>query len=794
MNIYPGERFDQRAFRDPANEFAVTYMWFWNVPVSRELIDRELDSYLRAGVRSLYIVPLPIDFRPETIRTFLHPEYLSEEFFDLVEYTLRRCVTLGITPWIYDEGGWPSGGACGNTVREDKTSLIKRLVTKKVTLRCDERFHPEAGFLALFNGKRRLPDDYIAHGDVELTAYYVSESVSDGNRVDYTSATATDTFISNTHEKYKARVGDLFGKDLPIVFTDEPGLGADTLAEGEVELFREEFGYDILDYVYVITGSGENCTTEAERQARIDHFLLMGKQFKKNTFEKLRDWCEKNGVYYSGHLDCDNRPRGGMSMGLFSMIDALRYFHVPGIDVIWEQIRYPHGARAPIDDETSNFRFFPRLAPSAARQEGRCVSVTESLGIYGDGLTHDEIRYVIGYQMIRGINAINFAPISIGSERNSCLLTRPNFRPEKPGFNNLRQMNEYLARLSYLYRLGHSTGDTALYMPCRDYCAGPEHLDRATVSFGNAGAALELENVSFDLIDDGVVRDSTDTGDGLCIGDAVYRHVVVPENRYMPDDVRERIAPYVGSGRPDLPLRSNALRSMTRSLGGDRLYFIFNEGEATVTERLPLPKDKRIYRLDPVSGDITLATDTTCTLVCGETAVYLYTDEILDAVNEDVEFSIPVTGFSPVGHKRFVIEYSGVKNEYGDGHVVVDENFSGEITYRAKYSLPIVPRSNERYAIRLDGFSASACVRIGEREIPLGMTPMVAIVSGTDMKQSGEIEITVANTALNEIYAKMNVINSHPQAEVGSYQYRMEPIESRRPPLRFGTVTIEKFS
>jgi hypothetical protein len=44
--------------------------------------------------------------------------------------------------------------------------------------------------------------------------------------------------------------------------------------------------------------------------------------------------------------------------------------------------------------------FFPRLASSAARQTGHTVAVTESLGIYGDGLTHDTIRYVMNYQYI----------------------------------------------------------------------------------------------------------------------------------------------------------------------------------------------------------------------------------------------------------------------------------------------------------------------------------------------------------------------------------------------------------
>ena len=311
-------------------------MWCWNVSITKEKIDKELSEYRKAGIKSLYIVPLPKDFSPENLRTFLEPEYLSPEFFELVEYTLRRCVELGMRPWIYDEGGWPSGGACYNTVRENPKAKLKLIEKRDVTLAADKRFYPEDGFIALFNGKHRLPDDYIASRDVTLTAYYCVEKIMRGCRVDYTNLSVTKTFINNTYERYKAAVGDLFGDAVPIIFTDEPGLLRSSLADGEFELFEREFGYDLRDYAYVLTDNGQDAVTEKEKQARIDHHILLGKLFKENTFKPLHDWCEENGVYYSGHLDIDNRPYGGMVKGVFSMLDALRQFHVPGVDVIWE--------------------------------------------------------------------------------------------------------------------------------------------------------------------------------------------------------------------------------------------------------------------------------------------------------------------------------------------------------------------------------------------------------------------------------------------------------------------------
>ena len=481
-----------------------------------------------------------------------------------------------------------------------------------------------------------------------------------------------------------------------------------------------------------------------------------------------------------------------MSCGTFSALDALRKMHVPGVDAIWEQIRYPYGGREPLDDETLGMGFFPRLASSAARQCGRNVAVTESLGIYGDGLTPDEIRYVINYQIMRGINAINFAPISFGKSRLSALMTRPNFRPEKPGFYNLKHIHEYFARLSYLARLGHAEGDTALYIPCRDFCAGPERLDAAGDAFRAAGTSLEERNIPFDVIDEYGVRDAVEVDGGLRLGDAIYRHIAVPECRYMPEDVKKRIAPYLGEGEPILRPRSEKLRFMTRKLDTGRLLFIFNEGYEAVSEGFDIG-GKRAYRPDAASGEIYRYFGEPITLPCGEIAVLYITDEELAVVSDAVESVSGIEGFAPVGYRRFVIGHHGIYNEEGEGLPPADLPFSGEITYAAEYRLPSKPKSGERYRIVLDGFSASAKVKLGRAELTLGITPMVGIIDGGLLDGCGRIEITVANTAADEVIARDDIITSYPKAEIGiGYRPKLKEFEKRRPVLRFGRVRIEK--
>jgi hypothetical protein len=71
---------------------------------------------------------------------------------------------------------------------------------------------------------------------------------------------------------------------------------------------------------------------------------------------------------------------------------------------------------------------------------------------------------------------------------------------------------------------------------------------------------------------------------------------------------------------------------------------------------------------------------------------------------------------------------------------------------------------------------------------------MVGYIPAECFKKCGKIEIAVSNTAANEILAKMELIESHPKAEVGLYNPRMKPFESRRPRLTLGDVTVEKIT
>ncbi len=793
-------KFSQNLLKNPPTDCAVVYAWAWNGVITKESIDRDLDAFVRAGVKAIYVLPLPKDFRPEIIRTFMHPEYLTPEFWNLMEYAIDGARARGIGLWLYDEGGWPSGGACKNTLREHPEVAVRKLKTREITLTAGEHYTPSPDAIALFDGKTRLPDGFCADREMTLTEYYTERFTSNPNIVDLTRRDATDAFIQNTYVPYTEHFGHLFGKEIPIFFTDEPALVRNHLPEGFLDAFQERFGYDFRDYLYVIEDYGAAVSTEQERQARMDYGRLAGELLRENTFRPLRDYCRSKGIRYGGHLNNDSIAYGGMWCGGFGLVECLRLFDVPGIDVIWEQIRYPYGGRAPLDDETQGFGFFPRLASSAARQEGKVQNLSESLSIYGNALTPDEIRFVVNFQLMRGINTFNFMSTSSSEDRCLSLMFGSPFNRSNPDFYQREQIHETTARLCYLARLGKAEGDTALYHPAADFWAGPETVKATNESFCQAGTLLEDKNIPFDMIDEYGVADATVTPDGLLLGDACYRHIVVPENRYMSEETKAKIAPFLGEGTPIYTPKNEKIRVMTRLLdGGARLWFFFNEGIDTVTETFDIRGEQKLYRIDVRTGNMYAEREACATIVCGDIAVYLVTDEDYATVCNEIADTATVTDFAIKGYDRYTVNHLGVSTAYHEGEPTVSEDFSGSVHYVTHYALPFAPKAGERYRLRLENTSVSATVLIdGNKLCDMGMTPMSAEIDGACLPQSGALCVIVSNTASNETVAKRDFVADYfPKAEIGpyivKYVHTIPTFELRRPPLRFGgTLIIEK--
>lgn len=790
MNNKKGRDFTQAEFYNPTSENALIYTWVWNAPVDFETIDNKLEEFQKVGIEAFYILPYPKNFRPNYFIPDTEFEYLSKEFFVLVKYAIVKGKELGMEVWIYDEGGFPSGGASGKTLTENPKAREVVVCERKVTLRQGEKYVPSDDVVATFYNKERIYDRYVADADIDLAEYYTKQAdwlaPRHLNSVDSTNKSVIDTFINNTYEAYKKGLGESFSS-VSAVFTDEPSVLTTMFPEGLIEKFYKKYGYDIKDYIYCICNK-TLAQTRAEQLARVHYGMLLGDLFYENFCKNISVWCLKNDIMFTGHLDIDHLPEGASQHGYFSHLRCLKEFHIPGIDLIWHQIQISENDK-PILEEGAPF--FPRIASSAAHQNGGNLSVSESFAVYGDGLTPDEFRYILNYQAVRGINVFNVMITTAGDKRMQALVQRPVFTSAKPGYYNMNHINAYYKRLSYLLRLGEPQIDTALYVPCADFWASEDSSRKASKVYIEKGVNLENRSIEFDIIDDYAILSANVCYEGLKIGDMLYKNIVIPDCEFMPDEVFSKIKPFIRYYEP--AERSN-IRIMKRKLLSGMLYFIFNEG-ADSTNFVINNMGDNLYRLNAVDGEISKLNSNKIEIVCGDIAIIYQTDSELDTVTDEEEYSVDIKDFKAIKMKRFTITLDGISMEDVLETVEITNAFSGEITYSAEYELPEEPKMSDRYKIVLKDTVTSARVSIdGEQVATMGMTPMEAVVSGVKLNKKGIIEITVANTAANEIVAKKDVFDIHPGTVIGpiNWHERSQQFEKNAPAIKFGNAQISK--
>ncbi len=768
------------------------YCWSWQAQLSKAEIDSQIESFRKAGIKGVYVLPIPKNFRGQAGEFFLEPDYLTDGFFDYLDYACSKAQENGMQLWFYDEGGWPSGGACGRTFKQNPEAMETMLQYRQVSLKAGEEYKRGSNAFGFLNGKR-LEEPFVAESDTQIDEYFIEKWDNYNScRVDSTNRSVTDTFINNTYEEYHKHLGKYFS-EVPIMFNDEPSVVRNLIPKNFFEIFKSKYGFDAHDHLPGIFDKA-NIKNEKDVEARIGYARILGELFCKNYCDPIVAWCREHNISFGGHLDLDHFLETSINHVYFSALETLRHFDVPGVDVIWQQIRYPKEHRVPVAE---GCHFFPRVASSAARQTGKRFALTETFAVFGDAKTHDEMRYVVNYQAIRGINVFNFNSINYALVINNGKRDSGGFQEQKPGFYHLESINTYTERLSYLMRIGEPVIETALYVPYADLWASEEVAKQSCNNYNQKGKMLESQQIGFDLIDDYGILKAEPTAYGLRLGSAVYKHIVLPDCSYIPKEVKEKIAPYIGEGTSLIKTKSAALRPMIRSFDGGRLYFIFNEGFDTVNEVLEI-EGKHLYKLDIQNGNIYKTQKAEINLVCGDMAVFLASDSEYDCLDLESEYSVEIKGFEFVKAKRFVKEKLDIYNCEVTEQEAKAEYFSGEITYRAQYELPEEPKEDAFYKLSLGDTSVTASVWLnGERVAVLGVTPKEAFIPAEKLKVKGEIEIIVANTAANEKVYRYNLESD------GEYDYNKAMVECDYetmalsfeldyPPLKLGKVTLEK--
>ncbi len=706
-------KFDLNNFMSPDVSYAPVYIWVWNDICTREIIDVQLAEMQRLGIRAFYILPEPKEFRPDSMPTNLSPEYLSDEYFELCAYAIDKGSSLGMNCWIYDEGGWPSGSACGKVVKD----------------------HPE---------------------------YAVG-----GTYPDLLNRNATEYFIEITHKKYASAT-----RNFTAVFTDEPKAPLNPFNKDLADKYEAIYGESILPHLSLIKGD-ENPTEKNVHILR-RWYDLCSRTFCENYLLPCKNWANKNGFAFTGHLDKDHSPDGCMNGGgNFNLMRALRCFDIPGIDVIWRQL-YPENQAKTKDEMNAHNGFYPRYASSAAAQNGTKLAMSEVFGVAGPGLTYDMMRYTVGYQAVRGINIFNPFNFPLGRKGQLLAQELPIFTETQPYYRHLALFNRYAERLSYISSLGERVCETALYYPVSDF-QGRLNAENVANEFDSLGRKLEDMTVDFDIVDDDVIQTAEITDSGFIrIGSAEYRHIIIPAGAHIPDATQKALNKFAVCGgrvtneasacKPVIQYDGVGLRVTHRKAENAEIFCFFREKGENENYHIRLPSEKG-YLLDLEKGELQNSKTENGTfklsLATGETAVVLLTDEFYNpeskkefgtrfdipdnyTLRKETELICSKKGFETANHSD-----RATTAPLGDWSSLIGKAYSGSCVYETSFTLP-AEKAGKEGEISLGDVRFAASLYLND--IFLGtslMPPYTLKIPAGLLNRENKLKIVVTNTSAN---------------------------------------------
>ncbi len=393
-------------FMSPTAEYRGAPFWAWNSKLDTKELGWQIEIFKEMGFGGFNM----------HVRQGLETTYLGKGYMDAVRFCAEKAQEEGMFAWLYDEDRWPSGCAGGFVTKnpEHRQKFLNMTFADKLDCATSKEQAKKTGkpfFLACFSVKIGKDGKMTSFTRVERDAncpnkryFFLCQRQGGEPRynyqsyVDTLSKPAIDEFITVTHEQLKKSVGDLFGKSIPSIFTDEPQqYGSLTARSGfhknDVgfswttdfdDTYKVEYGEDILDYLPELF-----YTTDDEHafSTRFNYYTHLSNRFCSAYLDNIADWCEKNGLPLSGHMLGED----ALWETMLDNGDNMRCYknmQIPGIDILCDDVVY----NTPIQ------------CRSVCRQMGKDAMLSEMYGVTGWDFDFRGHKFQGDWQACLGVN------------------------------------------------------------------------------------------------------------------------------------------------------------------------------------------------------------------------------------------------------------------------------------------------------------------------------------------------------------------------------------------------------
>jgi len=549
----------KKEFLNPSPEFSPIPFWFWNDELSENELERQILDFKSKGVDGFVIHPrigLPKKL-----------QYLSDEFMAFVAFAVKLASKNDMKVVLYDEGMYPSGSAHGLVVKDNPEFASRGL--KKIEYPCDCNceitIRPEINdyeniisALAIKNSDdNENESEYITRLEVldnkitfipkqagvwkivffvECFTHGTIRGIHFGEddcepeappSGDLLNPEAMQKFINITHERYYSVLKEYFGNTIIAMFTDEPsmiGRCADTAVLPWTSDFLEYYlAEGNLEVDLPFLWDDDNAETQPVRDK---YWQTLNKKLAKTYYEPISKWCEAHGISLTGH------PEKSDDIGF------LKYFHIPGQDIVWRWVA-PEDGKGLIGEHST----MAKCSSDAARHLGRRRNSNECFGCCGPNGDHwafseDDMKWYLDWLFVRGVNLLypHAFFYSIRGEKRYGERP-PDVGPHNKWWPHYNIISDYIKRMSWLMTDSFNQADIAIL--CED-----DHLPWkvAKLLFENQ---LEFNYLQSSLLE----TDACSIDDGkIKIANQEYSLVIIEDEKKLKPFKDEKLQAFINSG------------------------------------------------------------------------------------------------------------------------------------------------------------------------------------------------------------------------------------------------------
>ncbi len=263
----------------------------------------------------------------------------------------------------------------------------------------------------------------------------------------------TEKFLEVTLEAYKKHIGHQFGKRVLGSFTDEPNVrpaGGLPWTDNLPAEFQTRWGYNLLDHLpSLIQPVGK------WKQVRHDYFQVVLDQFIEHWAKPYYNWCENNGLAFTGHYWDHEWPN---CVGVTDNMAMSAWQHMPGIDCLMNQYREDTHA------QFGNLRFV-REVQSICNQLDRKRFLCEVYGAGGWDLRFEDMKRIADWLGVLGVNLFD-EHLSYVTLRGARKADHPqSFSYHEPWWDSYHVMAQYVTRLSAAMSMGQQRNHVLVIEP-----------------------------------------------------------------------------------------------------------------------------------------------------------------------------------------------------------------------------------------------------------------------------------------------------------------------------------------